>query len=76
MGYFSKDISVGKSFAGVIASGGINKCDGNTILTIQRSVDVGRLGFKVMTDTNVVVVGKKIDELQARNLRCIRGLTA
>ena len=51
---------------GVIASGGINKCDGNTILTIPRSVDVGRLGFKVMTDTNIVVIGKEVDELRVR----------
>jgi len=56
--YFSQDVSIGKSFAGVIKPGRIDKCHENTILHITRSVDVGRLGFEVMTDTNVVVVGK------------------
>jgi len=65
--YFSKDVSVGNSFTGVIESGRIDKGHGNIILHITSSGDVKRLGFKVMADTNVVVFGKKVDEL-ARTL--------
>ena len=63
IGYFSKDVSIGNSFAGVIKSGRIDKGHGDTILHTARSGDVERLRFKVMANTNFVVFGEKIDEL-------------